>query len=87
MKAIAMIPILLLAACATTPTVQTVEIPIAVPLPPAPPITRPALPIADINEHSPPDTVLRAYVATVELLMGYSKSLETLLSGYKEESP
>ena len=77
--------IVALAGCATAPAPLRVDTPVALPCPPPPIAVRPALPISQITRDSPPASVLRAYVATVEVLMGYSLSLETLLSGYKEE--
>lgn len=76
----------LLAGCAAHQQAARIEIPIAAPCPVPPVIARPALPIAQLNEQSTPDQVARAYAATVEILMGYARQLETLLNGYREET-
>lgn len=75
---------LLLAGCASAPQ-PPVEVRVPVPVPcPAPPDTvRPALPLADLTPDSPPDVVLRAYAASIEVLMGYAESVETLLDAYR----
>lgn len=74
----------LLAGCATVP--KSVEIPVAVPCPPPPEIVRPHLPILDLSPESPPDNVIRAFAASIEVLAGYAAELETILSGYRPAS-
>lgn len=59
-------------------------IPIPVPCPIPPVISRPHLPIADLKGPEAPDVVIRAYVLSVEELMGYSLELEILLNGYRK---
>lgn len=73
----------ILAGCSSVP--PHAEIPVAVPCPPPAAAARPALPIAELTADSPPDTVMRAYAATVEALMGYVEELETLLDGYRAD--
>lgn len=86
MRIIALILMLILAGCATTPHAVTATLPVAVPCPPPPVITRPALPLAQLTATSTPDAVMRAYVASVTLLQGYARQLERLLDGYRSEA-
>ncbi len=72
---------LLLAGCAHTPPV--VQVPVAIPCPAPPATIHPYLPIADLRDGESPDNVVRAYAASVEALIGYTRELETLLSGYR----
>lgn len=83
MKAAALVLVLILAGCATTPRPPTAEIPVPVPCPPPPPLSRPALPIAQLSADSPAPVVMRAYAASVNILQGYARQLEMLLSGYR----
>jgi hypothetical protein len=74
---------LMLNACATQSPPKEVEIPIPVncPAPQIPP--KPHLPISNLAPNSSPDTIIKAYASSVELLMGYSNQLITILNGYK----
>lgn len=44
---------------------------------------RTALPIAGLKETDTPDTVLKAYVLSVKMLVGRVCELETVLNGYR----
>lgn len=76
---------LFLTACATCPAPKEVKIPVPVasPNPQIPP--KPLLPIAKLKPNSSPDTVIKAYAASVELLQGYSQQLVTILRGYQQQ--
>ena len=81
---------LLMGCASTTPEVRTETITVRVPVPtdpPAPPRpSRPALPIAGIDSTSSPQAVTQAYVASVILLQGYARQLETLLRSYRDST-
>lgn len=73
----------LLAGCANTPPAPVrVEIPVAIPCPARQPLQRPVLPIADLAPDAADAEVLRAVVASLELLTGYAQALEQQLAGY-----
>lgn len=55
------------------------------PLPP-PIIERPELAVYDLNTKSSQEDVVKKYVITIEQLITYSKQLETVIEGYKEQS-
>ncbi|HBG06310.1 MAG: hypothetical protein A2075_12130 [Geobacteraceae bacterium GWC2_58_44] len=71
----------LLCACSHHPDI--VQVPLAVPCPEPPAIARPHLPAVDLNAYTPPDQVMKALVASLEILKGYAGELETLLNGYR----
>jgi hypothetical protein len=73
--------------CAKTPQVVQVQVPVPVPCPEPPAVSRPALPIAQLQAGASIQEVLRAYAATVALLEGYAGQLETLLDGYRPAAP
>ena len=60
-----------------------IQVPVAVPCPPPPVVSRPHLPIADIKKDDGEATLIKAYAATVEALKGYAEELEVLLDGYR----
>lgn len=60
-----------------------VQVPVAVPCPPPPAVSRPHLPIADIRRGEGEAALIKAYAATVEALKGYAEELEALLDGYR----
>lgn len=60
-----------------------VQVPVAVPCPPPPVVSRPHLPIADIKRGDGEAALIKAYAATVEALKGYAEELEALLDGYR----
>lgn len=70
-----------LAGCGHT---EYVRVPVAADCPEPPAVTRPTLPIAELDEHAAPATVVRDYAATVEALKGYARYLETILEGYRD---
>jgi hypothetical protein len=78
---LALSTILWIGGCTRSP--QTVYVPVPCPQPPL--VARPSLPIQTLQ---PGDSVERERIlwwATVEALMGYSKTLETLLDGYRSK--
>jgi hypothetical protein len=85
MRPLVILALAALAACAGAPPAMRIDVPVAVPCPPPPVAVRPALPIEQINEHSTASEILRAYVATTEVLMGYAEALEKLLLGYQPD--
>ena len=73
----------LLAGCASGALAPVrVEIPVAVPCPAPQLLPRPVLPIADLLPDAPDADVLRAVIASLEALTGYSQALERQLSVY-----
>ena len=77
----------LLAGCASVaPRIETVQIkvPVAVPCPVPRLPAKPTLPLGMLIPTSTPSQVVKAYATTVTILMGYSKSLLTILSSYKQ---
>lgn len=79
-----LIVILAMVGCATTITTKT--IPVAVPIlySPAPPVVvRPALPIDNITENTAAGDVVKDYAASIQVLLGYSHQLETIVGQYK----
>lgn len=79
---LALIFVTWLTGCAATPpTVPAqvfIPVPVDCPRPEVPP--RPALPLAELGDNPAPADVARAYAATVEVLAGYARELEALLS-------
>lgn len=55
------------------------------PLPP-PSIERPELAVYDLNTKSSQEEIVKKYVITLEQLITYSKQLETVINGYKDQS-
>lgn len=76
--------LILLPACTHVP--RTVEVPVAVPCPPPPPVARPTLPIDRLTGSSTSAEIVRAYVVTVQKLIDYARELEILLDGYRSEN-
>lgn len=70
-----------LLACSYRP--EIVQVPVPVPCPPPPALERPELPIGALKPESPADQVMKAYVASIEVLKGYAIQLEKLLGGYR----
>ncbi len=82
MKQLVMIALLgLLAGCSTLP--RTVEVPVAIPCPAPPKVSRPRLAVGSLLPDSAPAEVVRAYAASMEALAGYAERLETILDGYR----
>jgi hypothetical protein len=70
--------------CATQQTVPKeikIPVPVSCPAPQIP--SKPHLPISDINANSSPDTIMKAYVTSVRILIGYSNQLRTILKSYQ----
>lgn len=89
LKALSIIAFIALAGCSGPREVVRYEpmevlVPVAVPCPHPPPIERPVLPLARIDQASTPDQVMRAYVSSTYLLMGYAAQLEELLRAYRQ---
>lgn len=79
----ALLMALSLAGCAHAPsTPLRVEVPVAIPCPAPQPLPRPVLPFADLAPDAPDADVLRAVVASLEILTGYAQALERQLAGY-----
>lgn len=90
MKLAVILPMLLLAGCASSPRI--VQAPIPLPPPKAPAIERPALPIeavteAQIVECESKDIgcgeILRAWALSYEALKAWGMEQEALLNGYR----
>jgi hypothetical protein len=78
--------LLLIAGCKPpTPVIQRVEVMVPVPCPAPAVIPRPPLPIQQLKSGDPSVTVKRAYVATVEVLIGYARELEKQLDAYRKK--
>jgi len=74
---------LLLNGCANNlPT--TVKVPVAASCPPPHIPPKPKLPITNLQPDSSPDTVMKAYVATIEVLQGYNTQLLHILKSYEQ---
>ncbi len=61
----------------------TIHIPL-VTCPPPPELVRPELPIDALKPGAAPAEVMRAYVSTTVMLMGYVSELETVVDAYKQ---
>ena len=73
---------IILVGCAAQPRVEVpsvVEVPIALACPKPELPQRPHFPIRDLNEHSYPADVARAWAASLNACTGYAESLEVLL--------
>lgn len=81
MKALVIVTAMFLIAGCTAAT-ETV-IPVAIPCPQPPVLTRPCLAIQDLHGAEQPGEVIKAYVLTVEQLRGYAVELETIINGYR----
>lgn len=79
--AMAIVLLVTVAACAHQPAVQ---VPVAVPCPAPPPVVRPKLLVTGLTQATPPDQVMKALIASLEILAGYAGELETLLDGYRK---
>lgn len=83
MRRLALIIALAGALCSCSHLPKTVQVPVAVPCKAPPVVARPHLPAADLDAYTPPDQVIKALVASMEILKGYAAELETLLNGYR----
>lgn len=83
MKRLVLTAALLVTGCTHVP--RTVEVPVALPCPPPPPVVRPTLPIDSLTGTSASSDIVRAYVVTVQKLIDYTRELETLLDGYRRD--
>lgn len=83
MKQVVMIAMLLLLAIGCSAVPRTVEVPVAVPCPAPPEISRPRLAVGLLRADSAPAEVVRAYAASLEALAGYAERLEAILDGYR----
>jgi hypothetical protein len=88
MKHLGLCALLLLSACSTVkpvpaPTeVAYIPVPVSCPVPVLP--ARPTLQTPQLPEKAPTNDLLRALAGDYTALIGYSKELETILSGYKK---
>lgn len=85
--AIAVLTLVILSGCATekivyVPKEVKIMVPVAAPQPPT--FDVPAMPIADLNDSSTPDVVIKAYVATVQLLKDMVKERDRALNIYRK---
>ena len=83
MKQVVMIAMLLLLTIGCSALPRTVEVPVAVPCPVPPEISRPRLTVGLLRSDSAPAEVVRAYAASMEALAGYAERLEAILDGYR----
>lgn len=74
---------LLLAGCASAPTVEyrVAEIP------EPPVITRPELPVLNMPSGADAGTVIQFHRETIKILQAYAKELEAALNAYRKKDP
>ena len=82
MKRLGLIMVVALTLCGCAHTTPAPVI-ITAPCPSPPIVTRPHLPAADLTANSSPADVMRALIASQQLLQGYAAELETILDGYR----
>ena len=72
----------LIVGCAK-PIPQTTYVPVPCPTPPI--VTRPELPIKDLKLDDTIEMERKLWLATIQVLTGYCKQLETILDGYRPQ--
>ncbi len=78
-----LVMLIMLSGCAARQPVIPVSVPVVLASPVPPSISRPALPIYNLSAGDDAGVVMRAYVVSVKMLMGYVQQLEIILDGYR----
>jgi hypothetical protein len=66
--------------------VQRVEVPVAVPCPAPPALTRPTSHVQALPPNASPDQQAKAIVADLASWIGYAVQEESILTGYRKQS-